>query len=66
MEVSERQRRGSLVAAGAGVVQGTLRPEAADYQGDARAHTGEGDGRVVILMVMNLVFVMMKICVRIL
>ena len=63
MEVSEGQRRGSLVAAGAGVVKGTLRPEAADYQGDARAHTGEGEGSIVMVIVMNLVFLMMKICV---
>ena len=64
MEVSKGQRGGSLVAAGARVIEGTLRPEAANYQGDARGHAGEEEGVLAMMMmsmVMNLVVLMIKI-----
>ena len=41
MEVAEGDAGGALVAASAGVVQGAMRPEAADNQGHPSGDTGQ-------------------------
>jgi hypothetical protein len=41
VEVPEREAGGALVAASAGVVQGAVRPEAADNQGHPSGYTGQ-------------------------